>query len=281
MTALLRKHNIERPNICAEIIISHTLKMKRVNIFADYNRQVSKTGVEAVRARCGRLAGGEPIQIILGDAQFFSNFFKVMPGVFIPRPETETLVEVAVKLISDKMTDGPKRILDLCAGTGVVCLSTLSFLKDAEAEAVAVEIDPDAAKNIAENAASTGLGNRLRILRGDLYEPLGTGRAAFDAILANPPYIPTADIPDLPPVVRDHDPHVALDGGPDGLDTIKRIIAGAPGHLKPGGLLALEVGAGQAGEVRSIMKTSGFVDCVVHNDLGGIERVVTGWQESR
>lgn len=278
MTALLRDSGIERPHLAAEILIAAALKIKRIEIYSHSEREAGASGAGLARAHCRRLAGGEPLQRILGDAHFFDSVFRIEPGVFIPRPETEILVETAAGLLKEtgRPTDG-LRILDLCAGSGVVALSMLKMLPGARASAV--EITPGGAKNIAENAAALGLENRIEIFEGDLYGPLGERRGEFDAIVANPPYIPTADILVVPPVVRDHDPHAALDGGPDGLDIARRIIGGAPCRLKPGGLLGIEVGAGQAGDVRALMEHAGLSGCSITRDLGGIERVVTAWSE--
>lgn len=276
MMEYLQRHNVEQPRLCSEIIISRALEMERVQIYARFDEPADSAGLDKARDMGKRLAAGEPLQLVVGDAQFFSNFIKVRRGVFIPRPETETLVDTAAtalrKMAAEKSE--PPTLLDLCAGSGVIGVTLAKFVdglmvKGVDISAAAVELS-------VENAERLGVAERCSFYQGDLFEPLDDSEK-FDAITANPPYIPTHDILIIEPVVKNFDPHVALDGGPDGLDIVRKIAARAPGRLTPGGFLIMEIGARQAQEVAAIFDNSGFSDIEILKDLSGIDRVVMGW----
>ena len=277
LTEFLSRHGVEEPRLASEIVTAHALGMKRIDIYTKFDQPLTAEELDAVRKLGKRLAAGEALQLVVGDAQFFSYFFAVRQGVFIPRPETETLVDTAARFMKNRGEDAaPPTLLDLCTGSGVIAVTMLKFLP--YATAVATEISPAAVDLARENAEKLGVTDRIEVLEGNLFEPLAPG-AVFDAITANPPYIPTHDILRVEPVVKDNDPNAALDGGSDGLDVIRRIAAGAPARLAPGGFIALEVGAGQAGDVETILKGEGFARTEMRRDLSGIERVVTGWME--
>lgn len=273
MTAYLERHNVEQPRLASEIIISKTLGIDRIKIYAHFDRPVTDDELDAIRIKGKRLAGGEPLQLVVGDTQFLSYVFSVEPGVFIPRPETEILVEVASEHLKSQTDPSPEKILDLCTGSGVVAISLLKLFPGITA--AASDISPKAAELTRKNAQSLGVEDRLEVHSGDLFEPVTPG-TLFDAIVSNPPYILSADIISTPAVVKDFDPLPSLDGGADGLDVVRRIIEGVRNYLKPGGLLALEIGFGQAEETLGLMAAGGLTNCKATKDLAGIERIVSG-----
>jgi release factor glutamine methyltransferase len=188
--------------------------------------------------------------------------------VLVPRPETETLVEAALERV------GPTaHVADVGTGSGAIAIALASEL--GSGTFVATDRSAAALEVARANASAHGLAQRIEFLEGDLLAPLAGRAGRLDAIVSNPPYIPTADLVGLQPEVRDHEPRAALDGGPDGLDVITRLVGGAPQLLRRGGWLLLEIGAGQAAAVRALLERSGEYDGIAtRSDLAGIERVV-------
>lgn len=276
LTRHLEKKGLESARVTSEILVSHALGIPRIQIYARHERNLGEGELDALRELSKRIASGEPLQLVVGNTQFFGRNFKVRRGVFIPRPETETLVEVAADSIRDRSADKPEiKIADIGTGAGVAAVTLL--LEIDTAAAVATDINPAAVALARENAAALGVEERITALEGDLFEPLGTN--LFDCVFSNPPYVRRGDIPKLDGVVRDFDPAGALDGGEDGLNFIRAIAKEAPDRLKSGGLLATEVGIGQAEEAVSIFRGSGYGDVETWKDLQGIERVITGWKK--
>lgn len=190
----------------------------------------------------------EPFHLIVGEVPFYGRSFYVAPGVLIPRPETEHLVALAIDHLSREPRSGePVRILDLGSGTGIIALTLLMELP--ELSGVAVEKDPRALRSLLENRRRFSLEGRLAVIQGH-WGTMLDDRPIFDCILSNPPYIPTPAIRELDPEIRDYEPHLALDGGPDGLGCYREILSEAPALLKGGGLLAVEIGADQADSFR-------------------------------
>ncbi|MFO8060547.1 MAG: peptide chain release factor N(5)-glutamine methyltransferase [Bacillota bacterium] len=217
--------------------------------------------------RIRRRACGEPLQYIRGEVEFYSRPFRVNRAVLIPRPETEILIDEFLRR-AERLPGG--RILDLGTGSGVLAVSMACELPGRSF--VASDISDGALQVAGENAERHGVADRVAPVPGGLYEPLGGER--FAAIVSNPPYVTSAEMLELAPGIRDWEPARALDGGEDGLVHLRAIIAGAPDHLVPGGLLALEVGAGQAGEVAALCRRHLDGPAEIVADLAGIERVV-------
>ncbi len=224
-----------------------------------------------------RRAKREPFHFIVGSVPFFGRSFRVGPGVLIPRPETEHLVLCALDHLAGRRTEDPARILDLGAGSGIIVLTLL--LECPSTFGVAVEREPAALGILLENRRLFGLEERLSVIQGSWGEMLAD-RPAFDLVLSNPPYIPTGVLPMLEPEVRNHEPASALDGGSDGLACYRKILSTAPGLLKEGGLLAFEIGEGQArsfregGEAWPSPGTPFSGPPAVMRDVSGRDRVI-------
>ncbi|HYE79030.1 MAG TPA: peptide chain release factor N(5)-glutamine methyltransferase [bacterium] len=222
-----------------------------------------------------RRVGGEPFQYILGETGFRRGMFWCRPGVLIPRPETETLVERAASHLY-RAGEEHLRILELGTGSGapIVALA-MDFPRHTY---VATDIDPVALELAQENAERNGVGDRIAFLQGDWWEALEHARVniPFHIILSNPPYIPTGGVMSLPREIRDFEPHAALDGGFDGLAFYRRLVGQLPTWLRPGGWVLVEVGEGQAGLVQQLFERAGLVQVEVTSDLHSLPRVVEG-----
>jgi release factor glutamine methyltransferase len=221
-----------------------------------------------VREFATRRAAGEPLSRIAGKREFWGLSLTISPEVLDPRPETESIVEASIGILSDRRNE-QLRILDLGVGSGaLLCALLVEF---ANARGVGVDISTDAADVALGNLDACGLSERAEIRVGDWTQGL---EGPFDLIVSNPPYIPTAHLPRLPREVRDFDPWLALDGGIDGLAAYRRIMAESKFLLAPGGWLLAEFGAGQTAEVIAIAKQYGFTDTMTYRDLAGLDRVV-------
>jgi len=215
-----------------------------------------------------RRTAREPLSRIVGTREFWGLTLAISPGVLDPRPETESVVEVALAIFADR-SDEPLRILDLGVGSGALICALLAEF--ANARGVGVDISIDAADVARANLDACGLSNRAEVRVGDWTAGV---EGPFDLIVSNPPYIPTADLPRLPREVRDFDPWLALDGGLDGLAAFRRILPESRSVLAPRGWLLAELGATQAADVTAIAKQCGFSGAMIHKDLGGLDRVL-------
>ena len=227
-------------------------------------------GSAAARAEefAARRAAGEPLSRIVGKREFWGLDFTISPQVLDPRPETETIVEAALRLLGDRR-EAPLRILDLGVGSGALLSALLSeFIR---AGGLGVDISAGAADVAQKNIEACGLAGRAEIRVGDWTRGLA---GPFDLIVSNPPYIPSADLPGLPREVRNFDPRLALDGGIDGLDAYRQIMPDALRLLSGGGWLIVEIGFGQAVDVLAIAQACGFADTSTVMDLAGHDRVV-------
>jgi release factor glutamine methyltransferase len=221
-----------------------------------------------VREFATRRTAGEPLSRIVGRREFWGLSLTISPQVLDPRPETESIVEASIGILSDRR-DEQLRILDLGVGSGaLLCALLVEF---ANARGVGVDISTDAADVALGNLDACSLSERAEIRIGDWTSGL---EGQFDLIVSNPPYIPTADLSRLPREVRNFDPWLALDGGFDGLAVYRRIMPGSRSLLAPGGWLLAEFGAGQAAKVVAIAKQYGFADTMTYRDLAGLDRVV-------
>jgi len=260
---------LDTPRLTAELLLAHVLRSTRVRLYTDLDRPLEGSELAAYRALIARRAAGEPTQYLTGTREFYGRPFAVDPRVLIPRPETELLVEAVLQALPK---DREARLLDLCTGSGCVAISIA--LERPGARLVATELSPDAAEVARANAAALAATDLVDVRVGDLFGPVES-EAPFDVIVANPPYVPRGEIPTLSAEVR-REPARALDGGEDGLDVVRRIVAGAPRFLVPAGLLALEIGDGQGPAVQSLLEAAGYGSVRIERDLARHDRLALG-----
>lgn len=261
---------IERPTLDARVLIGHALGLDHTSLVSAAERLLTKDEQARLAAVAERRLRQEPVARIIGAKEFWSLPFRVSAATLVPRPETETVVETALAALD---SDGPRsrvlKLADLGTGTGALVLALLSELPNATG--VGTDISREAIEVARKNAALLGLGSRADFVACDF----GAGvDGRFDLVVSNPPYIESAAIASLSPDVRDFDPHLALDGGPDGLAAYRAIAADAPRLLAPGGALVLEIGAGQAPEVSRLLQSAALAVERVVPDLAGIPRAV-------
>lgn len=264
-TGHFEKKSIDAPRLTSEILLAHVLKVDRVRLYVDLDRPLSKDELATFRALIERRLSGEPTQYLVGVKEFYGRKFKVDARVLIPRPETELLVEAALQKLPK---DSPSRVLDLCTGSG--CIAVTIAAERPQASVWAVDLSKDACAVASENAEALGVGGRVTIREGDLYAPIPEG-AKFDLIVSNPPYIKSAEIPGLMIEVR-KEPLLALDGGPEGVDVIRRIAQDGARFLKAGGTLALEIAENHGPEVKAVLEAAGWAQVRIEKDLERRER---------
>ena len=265
------KRKVDSPRLTAEVLLAFVLKTDRVRLYVDLDRPLSKDELGAFRALIERRMAGEPTQYLTGVREFYNRPFKVDARVLIPRPETELLVEAVLQRLPK---DAPSRVLDVCVGSGCIAISIAA--ERPQATVVATDLSPDACALARENAEALKVADRVSILQGSLFEPVPPD-ALFDVVVSNPPYIATAEIDTLSAEVR-REPRMALDGGPDGLMLIRRVVEGARRHLVPGGLLAMEIGETQGAALVEVLRAAGYADARVEKDLERRDRMAFGTQ---
>ena len=264
--------DIESPRLQAELLLADVLELRRLDLYLQFERVLEEFEVDHYREHVKKRLQRLPLQYITGEAGFRDLVFAVSSAVLIPRPETEILVALALHHLKDMSAPW---VMDLGCGAG--CIGVCVAHEHARARVASVDISAEALKMTWKNALKNQVGDRLHCLCGDLFEPFGRGAISrFDAILSNPPYVHSSRIAALEPEVREHEPHLALDGGEDGLVYYARIAAQAADFLVPEGVLILEVGdAAQAEDVDALLRQSGyFGDVEVHPDLNDIPRVL-------
>lgn len=258
---------LENARLQAELLLAAVLGVKRLDLYLQFERPLHRSEVDRYREYVRQRLRRVPVQYITGVAAFRHLELAVTPAVLIPRPETEVLVDVALELLPEG-----GRVLDLCCGSGAVALSLAH--EAAAAEVVAADVSAAALEAAKGNGLRCGLAGRVEWHCGDLFAPLGS-TAPFDLIAANPPYVRHGDLAQLAPEVRDYEPHLALDGGEDGLAYHRRIAQEAADFMRPGGYLLLEVGDGQSATVADLLTRSERLTAVeVRPDLNQIPRVV-------
>lgn len=262
-TDYLTKQGVESPRLNAEHLLAHILKKKnRIELYLEFERPLGEAERAPLRNLVRQRGEGRPLQHLLGTVEFLGYTFATDPRALIPRSETEQLVEFVLAMGEFQ------NALDVGTGSGVIALSLA--LKRPLASVTGCDISPDALALAGENAVRHELAGKVNFVESDL---LGSIRGPIDVLVANLPYIPAADIPGLSREVG-HDPVLALDGGTDGLDLIRRLIAGATGVLAPGGVLALEIGHDQSPAVCELLKAHNFRDISPRRDYQNIERFV-------
>lgn len=302
----------EHPRLSAERLVSAATGLSRVQLYTDFDRPLSMEERDTLRAAVKRRGAGEPLQYVTGETAFRHLVLKVRDGVLIPRPETEVTVECGLEALDDiartraldtssfhsgrqrmvpteegDLVDArdlsgaqgeeplapagyPLQVLDLCTGSGCIALSIAQ--ENPATFVTAVDLSPAAVSLATDNAAALRFQNRIQVLEGDLYGPLPPG-ALFDLVISNPPYIPSPLMGQLPWEVAGFEPHLALDGGGDGLDLFRRILVDAAAHLNPGGYLVCELHEDCLEEAASLARAS-FSGVSIRPDLAGRDRVL-------
>lgn len=267
----LRGSGVEAATLEARELVCFGTGKSREELQRDGRLYASPEREAQVRRLVERRLAGEPVAYLIGEWEFYGLPLDISQDVLIPRPDTEVLAEQAIAYIQ---TLGECRVLDLCAGSGCVGLAIASQVPQARVSLG--EIDDSALKICRQNIRRCGLSARVSPIQADALEKPPRSLGEFHCIVCNPPYIPTADIAGLEPSVRDYEPHLALDGGADGLDFYRSITQSWREALAPGGRLYLEVGIGQADRVLRLMRGQGFGDLQVVKDHHKIPRVVLG-----
>ncbi len=273
-TSYFKSHNIENPRASAEILLAHALKCKRIDLYAYHDKPLSQKELAIFRPLIKRRAKSEPVAYITGKKEFWSLDFIVTKDVLIPRPDTERLVETALKLLCEKKSGDPLKlkILELGTGSGAISLALASERKDCLF--FASDISFPALCVAGENARNLGLAEHIGFFCGKWFEALNPGLCAFDMIVSNPPYVRRKDISGLQKEISGYEPQLALDGGEDGLDAIRKIVGHAFSYLKDDGKLLIEMGYDQKNEVENMVKACGkYNDISFVKDYGGHFRV--------
>lgn len=274
-TGYFEKKGVEPPRLSSEMILAHVLKCQRIKLYTDLFRPMSEDELATVKSLVKRAIEQEPIQYLTGKAHFYNLEFEVNRDVLIPRSDTETLVDRALAHLKSS-TNATPRVLDLCTGSGCVAAAIAAHHK--ASTVVATDISLPAIDVARRNIDRNKLSERVTLHVGDLYEALKdmVDARPFDLIVSNPPYIASEQIAKLDANVRDYEPRLALDGGPDGLDPHRKILAGAYDRLLPGGGLLMEIAFDQE-EPAMWMLTQDprFTDAKCFRDLAGQPRVIS------
>ncbi len=273
-SSFLREAGIKDPQFEAELMIRHCFGWDRTRFLTSLHDAIPENELNKLQELCRRRMQHEPLQYMFGHQEFYGRSFVVGPGVLIPRPETEILIE-QVLLRAERVWERGARLNAADIGTGSGAIAVTLACERPEWQVTTVDLSPDAIAIAKENAER--LGANVRFLQGDLVGPLLERGEQLDILVSNPPYIPSADVEELDSEVRDYEPRLALDGGEDGLDCYRRLTAALPRLVKEKALVAFEVGIHQARDVAAMLEASGVIDEVdIVPDLAGIERVVIG-----
>jgi release factor glutamine methyltransferase len=267
-----RTRGIESPRLEAELLLAHALGIDRMRVVIETERFLAEDELARYRQLIQRRRKGEPVAYIRGYKEFYGRVFHVDARVLVPRPDTEVLVETALRRTAELAVVG--RYCDLCTGSGCVAISLAR--ERPSSKVFAVDLSGGALLVARNNSVRLGAAFQVAWLEGDLFEPLSPFQIQFDLVTANPPYIPEGELSSLSFDILGFEPRLALSGGPDGLALIRRIVGGAVQWLRPGGVLALEMGTGQAERVRALFQEQGFVDFMLTKDYGGHDRVASG-----
>lgn len=265
-TEWFKQRGIPSPRMEAELILAHLLGVDRVKVYLNFDRPMSDDELARLREMVRRRGNREPLAWVFGEKEFYGRLFTVGPGVLVPRPDTETIVEAAIEAVEGD----PVYVADVGSGTG--CIGLTVALEKPGVRVFAIDISDAALACTRANVERHGLKERVAVLRGDQLAAVPASRT-IDWVLANPPYIPTSDLTGLQPEVRDHEPRLALDGGPDGLGPYRTLIPAAAKRARVG--VMVEVGIHQADAVAAMMEAEGLTTSR-KADLGGVDRVVIG-----
>ena len=256
----------------ARLLTGDVLGLDLTGMITAANRMLTSSESNRLESFAQRRLAGEPVARILGHKEFWGLSLQLSPATLVPRPDTETVVELALEILRAGASDRPLRIADLGTGSGAILLALLAELP--QAQGIGTDISTAALQTAAANAARAGLAKRAGFVACDYASGLC---GPFDLIVSNPPYIRSADIAGLAIEVRDHDPPAALDGGPDGLDAYRVLIPQAADRLAPGAALVVEAAQGQSADIEALMKAAGLMAAwPIKADLAGVRRAVAG-----
>ena len=264
----LARKGIDQPRLNIEHLLADSLGKKRIELYLEFDRQLTETELAPLREKVRRRAAGEPLQHLLGSWDFYGRTFKVDRRALIPRQETELLVEVVLPKLKEASKEG-MRLIDVGTGCGILAITFA--LEIPGLEVVAVDLSPDALALARENAARFGLESRIAFVHSNLLDQTD---GVFRWVVANLPYIPTAELDTLQREVK-YDPRLALDGGRDGLDVIRNLVASLQTRLAPPALIVLEVGLDQAEPVRELLAGQNYRDISMTKDYQGVQRIVS------
>ena len=263
------KQDIDDPRLTSEILLGHVLSLARVKLYMDLDRPLSKEELATYRGLIQRRIAGEPTQYLVGSKEFYGRRFFVDARVLIPRSETELLVEA---VLHDVKKDAPSRVLDVCTGSG--CIAVTIAAERPQASVWATDLMANALEVAKANAEKHQVDARVTFFQGDLLAPIPPG-TQFDVIVSNPPYVKTGDLKTLQREVQ-REPQEALDGGPAGVTLIARVVTDALPRLRPGGLLAMEIGEDEGTAVKELLVRAGYHDVKIEKDLARHERLALG-----
>ncbi|MCS1352314.1 peptide chain release factor N(5)-glutamine methyltransferase [Mechercharimyces sp. CAU 1602] len=274
-SSFLREHGIESADREAEWMMIHLLQLERTSYFLQLDHPFPSTLASQLEDMLQQRSSGYPIQYILGEHEFYGRVFAVNPSVLIPRPETELLIEAVLQRADKLWQESELKMADIGTGSGAI-VTTLA-LERPQWQCFAIDVSSAALQVAKQNANQLGVGERVNWSEGEWLTPLIQTGVELDIIVSNPPYIPSVEIASLQVEVRSHEPHLALDGGEDGLSPYRILSKQAQSCLKERGMIAFEVGAGQGEEVAALLEE--WLEHVeVKVDLAGIERMVIGWR---
>lgn len=271
LSAQLRSARLDDAELDARILIGAALGLDLTGLIAQAARPLTAAEASRLAQYAERRIAGEPVARILGTREFWGLPFRLSEATLVPRPDTETVVELALEILHERRASHPPRIADIGTGSGAILLALLHEIPDASG--VGTDLSQNALRTARANAIALGLADRAGFVACSYAAAL---RGPFDLIVSNPPYIPSAEIPKLSIEVRKHDPHLALDGGNDGYDAYRALIPQASKRLAPGGALIVEAGQGQAQNIETLMRGAALlVDRSPKPDLAGIPRAVS------
>ncbi|MCA1472747.1 MULTISPECIES: peptide chain release factor N(5)-glutamine methyltransferase [Bradyrhizobium] len=271
LAAQLRSARLDEAELDARILISAALGLDLTGLVTQAARLLTAAEASRLTQHAQRRIAGEPVSRILGTREFWGLPFRLSEATLVPRPDTETVVELALEILRERQASHPPRIADIGTGSGAILLALLHEIPDAFG--VGTDLSQNALITARDNSAALGLADRAAFVACSYAAALG---GPFDLIVSNPPYIPSAEIPKLSIEVREHDPHLALDGGNDGYDAYRALIPQASERLAPGGALVVEAGQGQAQNIETLMRAAALsLDRSPKADLAGIPRAVS------
>lgn len=270
-TTFLEEKQVESPRLEAELLLAYARGCQRIRLYTDFETPLTDDERGRMREFVKRRANREPLAYITGKREFYGRDFHVGAGVLVPRPETETLIDVCLNFLPQ---DSQHRVAEVGFGSG--CISITLAKQRPKLTVAASDISAEAMTFARQNLALHEVEEQVQLLAGDSYQPFANAKLEpFDGIVSNPPYITNSELKQLAPEVAEHEPHTALVSGDDGLDLIRRLITQASDYLKPGGWMALELDPAQSETTAELFKAGGFENVVIHQDLSRQDRVVS------